>query len=628
MEQETESSRPGSRQGGSRTQHTSLLLASAACTTIAALLACSYALWNGIAVLGGLGLQLLLAALGVWAAMHGLQVRKRFSEASDAESPSADALATRRRYRWGDRDYEPQPQELRQALLEDATHSRHVHFLFLEFGPVVLIGVIAVYFLTRVGPSEEPIAQTAATVFGLLCLAASCAWIVFARSYEALAEEDFSGAGALALVFRETQWASLLGAAGLLGSLMWAPLQHWVARVLVVWIVAICIEQLVRAIIAWRHVPSAGEDPVPLRPLAFRQSLLVHGNPLTSLFEAFERRFGVSFRSSWTIRFVRRAFLPVLLVSGLLYWGLTSLTLIGPSERGVRESFGVVDGQLGPGLHWKLPWPFGQVRRFDVKRIRSVRIGSNEEESKHRPTAILWSKAHAHEEFALVLGTGTEAVSIGALLYYKICEDREGFLDYVYHTQNPIDALQGYAMRALMEHTRSATLEEVLSVDRAEYANRLEEDLRQYVARNRLGVEIVDLALINQHPPVAAAAAYLDVISAEIDAVRFQFEAEGEKKTRIQEAETESGRTIADGKVRSAKRVGLATEESAQFVTVGQAFSVAPEAFKLRMSGDTVSEILGSKPLTLIDPAFVDGEGEMMLDLRPGTQRSDAAELR
>ena len=628
MEQENEISRPGSRQGGSQTQHSGLLLASGACTTVAVLLVCGYALWNGIAVLGGLGLQLMLAALGVWSAMHALEIRKRFSEASDEESLPADSVTTRRRHRWGDQDYEPEPQELRQTLLEDATHSRHVHFLFLELGPVVAIGAIAVYFLTRIGPSEEPISQTAVTVFGLLCLAASCAWIVFARSYETLAEEDLSGAGALALVFRETQWASLLGAAGLLGSLMWAPLQHWVARVLVAWIVAICIEELVRAIITWRHAPSVGEDPLPLRPLALRQSLLVHGNPLTSLFEAFERRFGVSFRSSWTIRFVHRALLPVLLVSGLLYWGLTCLTLIGPSEKGVRESFGVVDGQIGPGLHCKLPWPFGQVRRFDVKRIRSVHIGSEEEESKHRPTAILWSKAHAHEEFALVLGTGTEAVSVGALLYYKIREDPEGFLDYVYHTQNPIDALHGYAMRALMEHTRSATLEEVLSVDRAEYANRLEEDLRQYVAQNHLGVEIVDLALINQHPPVAAAAAYLDVISAEIDGVRFQFEAEGKRKARIQGAETESGRTIADGKVRAAKRVGLATEESAQFVTVGQAFSVAPEAFKLRMSGDTVSEILGAKPLTLIDPTFVDGEGEMMLDLRLGTRRTDAAELR
>ena len=204
--------------------------------------------------------------------------------------------------------------------------------------------------------------------------------------------------------------------------------------------------------------------------------------------------------------------------------------MVGPSEQGLRESFGVVSGQLGPGLHWKLPSPFGEVRHFDVKRIRAARIGGNGEEGKHLPKAILWSKVHAHHEFPLVLGSGTEAISVDALVFYKIREDPQGLLDYAYQMQNPVDALQGYAMRSLMEHTRSATLDEVLSVDRAKYAERLENDLRQHADRNRLGIDIVDLALVNIHPPVASAAAYLDVISAGIDAVRLEMEADGEKE--------------------------------------------------------------------------------------------------
>ncbi len=226
-----------------------------------------------------------------------------------------------------------------------------------------------------------------------------------------------------------------------------------------------------------------------------------------------------------------------------------------------------------------------------------------------------------------MLGTGTEAISVDALVYYRIREDPQGLLDYAYQMQNPIDALQGYAMRSLMEHTRSATLDEVLSVDRAKYAQRLEDDLRQYAEQNRLGIDIVDLALVNIHPPVASAAAYLDVISAEIDAVRLGIEAEGEKKSQIQNAEQGGARMIADAHVKAAKRVGVALEESAQFMAVGQAFSVAPDAYKLRISGDTIAEVLGAKPTTLIDPMFVNGHGEILLDLRPGMDRSDAAEL-
>ena len=95
--------------------------------------------------------------------------------------------------------------------------------------------------------------------------------MVFARSYEALSEHQLRGAGKLTLVFREAQWASLLGAMGLLGSLVWAPLECWVARVVCVWILAVCVEHLVRVGIAWRMSPGFADDPFlfPLRLAVF-----------------------------------------------------------------------------------------------------------------------------------------------------------------------------------------------------------------------------------------------------------------------------------------------------------------------------------------------------------------------
>ncbi|MGM0490332.1 MAG: SPFH domain-containing protein [Planctomycetota bacterium] len=613
-------------------RNTGIVAASAACLLVAAVAATGYAWWHGNYLLGGLGLQLMLATSTVLSVWHSLRIRGRFAMAWGPSESLRTEVAERLSSRWGDEEeYEPDAEHLRQDLLEDATHDRNVHFLFLQVGAALLIGAIATSVLFKIRAAETPEVGMRSLVFGLICLAASCVWIVLSRSYAALSESDLPGARKLSMVLREAQWATLLGAAALLGSFLWAPLETWLARVLLAWLVAVCVEQLIRSVLIWRKRPVEGDDPVPPYSLALRESLLVHGNPLTSLLESFERRFGVSFRSSWTIRFIRRAFVPILVLSGLLYWALTSLTLVGPSELGIRESFGQFAGKLEPGLHLKWPWPFGKVRRFEVKRIHVASMGAEESEEdhgRHRPRAILWTEAHAHGEFALVLGTGTDAVSVDALVYYKIREDMEGLLDYAYHTQNPVAALQGFGMRCLMEHTRSATLEEVLSVDRARYSARLKRDLRQYVADNRLGIDVVDLALINLHPPTDAAAAYLDVISAETDKIRYQVEAEGEKQARIQEAEKTSGELVANAKAKAARRVGEAIEESAQFVAMGEAFESSPEAFRLRMSGDVISEVIGSKPLTLVDPGFIKGHNEMMLDLRPPQSRTDAAETR
>ncbi|MFW6169452.1 MAG: SPFH domain-containing protein [Planctomycetota bacterium] len=609
-------------------RNTGIVAASAACLLIAASAAIGYAWWHGNYLLGGLGLQLLLATSTVFSVWHSLRIRDRFAMAWGSGESLRTDLAERLSARWGDEEeYEPDAEHLRQDLLEDATHDRNVHFLCLQVGAALLVGGIATYLLFKMRAVEVPEAGMRSLVFGLICLAASCVWIVLSRSYAAISEADLPGARKLSMVLREAQWVTLLGAAALLGSFLWAPLETWLARILVAWVAAVCVEQLIRSVLIWRKQPVGGEDPAPPYSLALRESLLIHGNPLTSLLESFERRVGVSFRSSWTIRFIRRAFVPILVLAGLLYWGLTSLTLVGPSEVGLRESFGQFDGRLEPGLHFKWPWPFGHVRRFEVKRIyvSAVEANPEEEHAEHDSHAILWTKKPPHEQFPLVLGTATDMVTVDAVIYYTIREDLDGLLDYAYHTQNPVIALQGFAMRCLMEHTRSATLEEVLSVDRAQYARRLKEDLRQYVADNRLGIEVVDLALMSLHPPTEAAAAYLDVISAEIDKVRYEMESEGDKRARIQEAEKTSGELVAEAKAQAARRVGEAVEESAEFVAMGEAYESSPDAFRLKMSGDVIAEVLGSKPLTLVDPGFIEGRGEMMLDLRPAHEQTDAA---
>ncbi len=151
---------------------------------------------------------------------------------------------------------------------------------------------------------------------------------------------------------------------------------------------------------------------------------------------SLETRYGVGLRSSWAITFVKGAALPLLALLVLLYWGSTCLVIVELGQLGVREHFGRVTGEpLPPGLHFKLPWPCGRIRAYAVKTVHQVPIGFVEGDQPvnyKEPRALLWTRDHAKEEFALVLGGGTELVVVNALLYYKIAEDPRGFLDYVY----------------------------------------------------------------------------------------------------------------------------------------------------------------------------------------------------
>jgi regulator of protease activity HflC (stomatin/prohibitin superfamily) len=536
-----------------------------------------------------------------------------------------------------DDEDEDRPEYRYEIALADVEHWRKLHYLFVNVLPTAVVVCIAAFSLwAGAGQAAAAVSQAEAVVLAILCLAVSCVGLVLGRSYHSIPATELPEQDYLSLAFRESQLVTILLSAAILGSIVWPASEIWTSRVLLSWIALVAGEQLVRVVRDWLSSPEDRPEFVPPLKVVLRQVVVRSGNPVGRLFEAIEKHLGVSFRSSWAIGFVRRAILPTVLLSLALYWGLSCLSMVGPSEMGIRETFGQIHGKpLHPGLHLKVPWPYGRVLCFDVKTVVAKPIGfvtdggngdggltdmasadgvSGREDTIDfdTPRAFLWSKPHAKEEFALVLGNGTEVVVVDAFVFYKIREDRQGFLDYAYGFQNPAAAMEGYAYRALMEHTRAATLGQVLSANRAEFAQRVEDSLRHYVTANRLGIDIVDVALINLHPPLEAAPDYLDVISARIDAERFQTEANAERLVTIQDSQTKSSTAISTAQVEAARRVGAALEESAEFIAVGRAYEVAPEAFRFRMRGDILSDALSKQPWLLIDKSFA---GEY-LDLR------------
>ncbi|MEN6458784.1 MAG: SPFH domain-containing protein [Thermoguttaceae bacterium] len=499
---------------------------------------------------------------------------------------------------------------------------RRLHCILI-FIPTAMAAAIAVYILWQGASSSSSLSSDQATTLGVLCLAFSCLCLILSKPFAAISSDELPEAGSLAVCFREMQWAGGIIAVAVFAGQFWTPAEFWGSRLLLLWTFLIAVEQIGRVVQHWpREKTDLREFVSPLR-LAIRNAMFIRGNPVAGAFDTLESQWGISFRSSWAIRFVRRAVLPVLCLAGVLLWSLSSLSLVGLNEMGIRESFGRMDAEpLKPGLQWKLSWPFGRVLRFPVKQVTAQPVGFTVGASQ--PMAYLWTKAHSKEEFALVLGDGTEAVAVNAMIYYKIREDREGFLDYALGFQNPDAAIETFAYRVLMEQTRNSTLKEVLSANRAEFAEHLRESLRAYAAKNRLGIDVIDVALLNLHPPIEAAADYLAVISARIDANRYQIEANAERLAKMQSSEKQRGTTVATAKVDAERRVGLAAEESAKFIAIGNAFSIAPDSFKLRSWFETFEDILSSKPLMLIDKTFTTGPGEILLDLRTNANGADA----
>ncbi|HEV8062288.1 MAG TPA: SPFH domain-containing protein [Gemmataceae bacterium] len=547
-----------------------------------------------------LALELVLVAFASWA-VRNLQYKRQWAESAKNPAPG-----------------NPQAEAAVPVITDLPGKAVQTQKIVLAT-VAVLVGLTALFQLLQEA-LDAGVREGGSAAFGAVCLAFAFVWLVLGRSLQAVSATDLPEAEQLGFAFREAQWASLAAAAGLMATMLYPPLVVWTSRALFAWVLASCIETLVRRIAPILIPQGPGRSDVAPIQLMLREIVFSRGNPLGSMLRTLETRYGVSMRSTWAITFVEGAIIPLLILLILLYWGSTAVVIVEMGQLGARESFGRVSGEpLMPGLHFKLPWPCGLIRTFPVKTVRQLPIGFVEEEQPvnlKEPRALLWTRGHAKEEFALVLGGGTELVVVNALLYYKIAEDPRGFMDYVYRQSAQEDALAAFAYRALMEETRGRTLDEVLSADRSAFSSSLADSVRRQAREARLGLEVVDLALINLHPPIEAAGSYLDVINARLDAHRQVIDAEGKKQVAILTSQTAGITTIANAQIEGSRRVAAAASLAAEFSALSQAYQVGPQTFRKRLWIEAQETALTGQRLFLIDSTLLGQGGELLLDTR------------
>jgi regulator of protease activity HflC (stomatin/prohibitin superfamily) len=626
--------------------HRVLLLVALALTTAAALVIGWYALRVGSLLLICHAGQLAVVAVSFWSAFDAEHIRRLMTEASGVETTNTavDAGGIR-----PDEDIAKAHKRLERKRRQ-ATEAQSLHVIYLAV-PVAAIAFFAVFQGWRLGfaPIHE-IPVGFQTTLGLLSIALSIVWLVLSNTLAAIRDEEMPEASALARALREVQWSAWLVAGSFFAGTAMPQLAVWSGRGLCLWLILVCIEQLSRTAWTWIAPTQGSDSSDPSRlgearfmspiNLLLREAFLVRANPLASLFDVLEQRFGVNFRASWAITFVRQVTVPLLLLLIILGWLVTAFQVVEPHQFAVEERLGRTAREpLTPGLHVTLPWPLTQVRRFPVKSVAAMQIGFKDKATSgassakipqgfdpDSPRALLWTQAH-DEEFALVLGNGSEVVAVNAVVYHKIHEDRDRFFDYVYRSQNPETALEALAYRTLLELTRSATLNDVLTADRAGFANRFRDTLRRYSEQQRLGIDVVDVAIINLHPPVEAAADYLDVISAKLDASRVELEASGFRAATLLTTEAESLGLTASAKIDAARRVSIARAESIEFLAAESARRASPQTYSLRLWIEVLEQNLKNKRLFLVEKSLLENSDNVWLDLRPGTAVSPLERL-
>jgi regulator of protease activity HflC (stomatin/prohibitin superfamily) len=566
------------------------------------------------------------AALGsvIWVVLlvYFDQHRRERLEAMEAETlAAADAAASSA--------FESSGDELRVAARRVAAFSKWV----LPTAALLVGGGLIALGWLRLGPAREmsdadKFVQPAHPGWAIsVCLGVAFVGFVFARFVSGMGKQN--AWSALRAGAAQSVGVALAGLAiaiamfvRLAGGPDW-PLRY-VPMVVAVGTIIVGVEMVVYFILDLYRPRTTGER---LRP-AFESRLLgfvaAPDRVAESIGEAVNYQFGVDVTSSWFYQLLQRSVALLVLLGGLIAWGLTALVVVQPHQRAMILTFGRVErADVGPGLHVKWPWPVSTVvtpeltvaethgDTHDAGRDRIVRtttgvhtmsLGTNPPDRGEGP--ILWGVQHAvGERFLLAQPDRDEAAAAdaggapglatgngpGTALEAGSGPDNSGALSLV-AMEVPVqfavrdvelferlaapgqqqNLLESIGRRLITRFVSTLTVEEVLSGDRQELARAVHAQLEEaYAALNDgrgAGIDILFVGVTGVHPPREVAPNFERVV-----------QAQQVRESNIESATADQIRTLAEvaGSVDLAEEIIAKLDElSLARVTEGEGLRV------------------------------------------------------
>ena len=107
---------------------------------------------------------------------------------------------------------------------------------------------------------------------------------------------------------------------------------------------------------------------------------------ITTAAHALDYQFGFKVSETWFYRFLEKALGWLILAQLAILVLSTCFVVIEPGDEALLERFGRPMGEngvIGPGLHFKLPWPIDQTIVYHTEQMQTFIVGAEPEDAQH-----------------------------------------------------------------------------------------------------------------------------------------------------------------------------------------------------------------------------------------------------
>ncbi|HTS54168.1 MAG TPA: protease modulator HflK, partial [Burkholderiales bacterium] len=177
----------------------------------------------------------------------------------------------------------------------------------------------------------------------------------------------------------------------------------------------------------------------------------------------------------------------------------TGFYVVNADEHAVVRRFGAVEARVGPGIHYRLPWP---VDRIDVVKTTSVmKTGVGFSPSENDSQSMTGVE---------VLTGDTNILSLALVVQYVIRDPAE----FLFQIEQPHTLVATLAQSVLTETVVGMPVDEVLTTGRLAIQGRVKLKTQEILDRYRSGIQISSVSIMNITLDRTVAQAFQDVADA------------------------------------------------------------------------------------------------------------------
>lgn len=272
---------------------------------------------------------------------------------------------------------------------------------------------------------------------------------------------------------------------------------------------------------------------------------------------------------------------------------------VAPGEEGLVLTFGKYTRTTEPGFHFKLPWPIQTVEFADIGEVKRLEIGFRSPVAGSSTNYATFQNDRALLGEAQMLTGDENVVNCSMSIQFRVKNSREYLFNF--YPGDVESMLRAVAEAALRQAVGDHPINDVLTTGKFEIMGEIKLKMQELADLTGAGVTIEDVFLQDVQPPDEVSDAFREVASAREERERIINEARAYQSGEIPKTEGEAERIKLAAEGYKEATIAEAEGSVARFIAIADQYRQSPEITRSRMYLETMSRLLPTLKLTLVD---------------------------